>query len=124
MKKRLANRNTMKKTDVIKLLIDTSRSDVIRVALEKASGGGITKERDITVMKTQEALGLIEEVLKENNIKRTDITGIEVNIGPGSYTGLRVGTAIANMLGTLLGIPINGLPVGQTVTPVYEDNRW
>lgn len=108
----------------ITLFIDTSRSDVIRVALKRDSGSRITKERDITVAKAQEALPLIEELLVQSDHTVEDITEIRVNTGPGSYTGLRVGVAIANMLGALLGVPINDLPVGQTVTPLYEGDRW
>ena len=33
---------------------------------------------------------------------------MELNIGPGSYTGLRVGAAVANALGFALQIPVNG----------------
>lgn len=34
--------------------------------------------------------------------------GIEVETGPGSFTGLRVGVSVANTLGFSLGIPVNG----------------
>lgn len=33
---------------------------------------------------------------------------LEVETGPGSFTGLRVGVAVANALGFALGIPVNG----------------
>lgn len=33
---------------------------------------------------------------------------IEVETGPGSFTGLRVGVSVANALGYSLGIPVNG----------------
>lgn len=36
------------------------------------------------------------------------LTGIEVEIGPGSFTGLRVGVSVANALGFSLNIPVNG----------------
>lgn len=42
------------------------------------------------------------------------ITGIEVEEGPGSYTGLRVGASVAQALGFALSISVNGkrdLPV-------------
>ncbi|QQG43541.1 MAG: hypothetical protein HYW45_00790 [Candidatus Daviesbacteria bacterium] len=35
------------------------------------------------------------------------LTGIEVETGPGSFTGLRVGVSVANALGLSLGIPVN-----------------
>ena len=36
------------------------------------------------------------------------LEGVEVETGPGSFTGLRVGVSIANTLGFALGIPVNG----------------
>lgn len=36
------------------------------------------------------------------------LEGIEVETGPGSFTGLRVGASVANALGYSLGIPVNG----------------
>lgn len=36
------------------------------------------------------------------------ITAIEVETGPGSFTGLRVGVSVANGLGYSLGISVNG----------------
>lgn len=36
------------------------------------------------------------------------LEGIEVEIGPGSFTGLRVGVSVANALGFTLGLPVNG----------------
>ena len=42
------------------------------------------------------------------NVNWKNIEGIEVETGPGSFTGLRVGVAVANALGFSLGIPVNG----------------
>lgn len=48
----------------------------------------------------------IEEMLAENKIDFGDITGIVVFVGPGSFTGLRIGISFANGLAYSLGIPI------------------
>ena len=37
-----------------------------------------------------------------------DLKEVEVEIGPGSFTGLRVGVSVANALGYSLNIPVNG----------------
>lgn len=104
------------------LVIDTSASDSLRVWIEK---DGKTVEKAVQKQsQAQMVLPVVEELLKSQTLKLSDITEIRVNTGPGSYTGLRVGVAIANMLVELLGVSVNGLPVGQSVTPVYEGDRW
>ena len=47
-----------------------------------------------------------------------DIDELEVNPGPGSFTGTRVGVAIANMLSYALDIKVNGSMT--PVEPIYS----
>lgn len=63
---------------------------------------------------SQIVLPLIDHLLKGKGIVLGDISEISVHKGPGSFTGLRVGAAIANVLGWIWGIPVNGKKV-----PVY-----
>lgn len=67
---------------------------------------------------SHDLLPLIEEALRENNLTLTDISEISVHTGPGSFTGLRVGIAVANTLGLLLGVAVNGKKV--IATPSYS----
>jgi tRNA threonylcarbamoyladenosine biosynthesis protein TsaB len=48
----------------------------------------------------------IEKTLVKNNLKVKDIDEIYIGIGPGSYTGLRVGVVIAKMFGWNNNIPV------------------
>lgn len=57
---------------------------------------------------SQVLLPLIMRLLKTVNCNLSTLKGIEVEIGPGSFTGLRVGVSVANALGFSLGIPVNG----------------
>ena len=70
--------------------------------------------------KSQGVLPLVEKTLKKEGLEFSDLTGIEVNTGPGSFTGLRVGVTIANTLATILQIPLNGKTVGELAAPVYS----
>lgn len=45
----------------------------------------------------------IEELLEENNLPIEDIEEFTSNLGPGSFTGLKVGVTIANILNWALG---------------------
>lgn len=50
----------------------------------------------------------ISEILISNGKNISDINGVVVFQGPGSFTGLRIGISVANALGNGLGVPIAG----------------
>lgn len=101
----------------MKLSIDTSDSKKTIVGLNDKIFEYKTKD-----FKSQKLLELIDEALKKENIKLTDLSEIEVNLGPGSFTGLRIGVSTANALAWALKIPINGQEKDQLVMPLYEEN--
>lgn len=57
---------------------------------------------------SQVLLPLITKILDRKKMKYKDLKGIEVETGPGSFTGLKVGASVANALGFALDIPVNG----------------
>ena len=99
----------------MKLLIDTSNSEKVAVKLDD-----LEVIEDAKQEKAQKLLSVIDKLLSKKRRKITDIKEIEVNAGPGSFTGLRVGISVANALGWALGIPVNGRDVKKSPTePVY-----
>ena len=50
----------------------------------------------------------IDKLLKNSNSEYSDLTGIIVYEGPGSFTGLRIGITITNAIAHKLAIPIVG----------------
>ncbi|MCJ7827695.1 hypothetical protein MUP65_00925 [Patescibacteria group bacterium] len=69
----------------------------------------------------QVLLPLIVKALKKAGKDWADLSEIEVDPGPGSFTGLRVGFAVANTLGWALKIPVNG-KLGPA-QPNYEEKK-
>ncbi len=48
----------------------------------------------------------LEEVLKSQELKMSDLGGVVAFEGPGSFTGLRIGLSVANALADSLSIPV------------------
>lgn len=123
------------------LKIDTTIREQITVELLDKKGA-----RDKIVVKqkkgSQVLLPLIVKILKKNKIDFSHLTSIEVNPGPGSFTGTRVGVSVANALGFALNLPVNGSPrfarlwrgspkatreagkKGKIVVPIYEKSKF
>jgi len=101
----------------MKLFIDTSSAEKIIVELDNDRFETVARKD-----KSQKLLPTIEKLLKKKKRDVEDIKEIEVNTGPGSFTGLRVGVSIANTLGWVLGVPVNGkdLRKGEVVEIKYE----
>ncbi|MFJ3925711.1 tRNA (adenosine(37)-N6)-threonylcarbamoyltransferase complex dimerization subunit type 1 TsaB [Streptomyces sp. NPDC090022] len=51
----------------------------------------------------------VDKVLAEAGLRLDAVTGIVVGVGPGPYTGLRVGLVTASTFAAALGVPVHGL---------------
>jgi tRNA threonylcarbamoyladenosine biosynthesis protein TsaB len=51
----------------------------------------------------------IAKVVADAGVSQRDLTGIVAGVGPGPYTGLRVGLVTARVLGAALDIPVYGV---------------
>ena len=52
----------------------------------------------------------ISEILEEKHLSVSDIDAVSVSIGPGSYTGLRIGVSVAKGLCYATGKPLIAIP--------------
>ena len=84
------------------LFINTKEQNRVEVTLKK--DGKIIKTLSAkNKFGSQVLLSLIVKLLKN-----VHLDGIEVETGPGSFTGLRVGVSVSNALGFVLNTPVNG----------------
>ncbi len=104
---------------MITLYIDPSDNKQIIAGLKIGDKKYLLKHK-VDSKKAQVILPLIDKILQKHSLKLKNIGGIEVNTGPGSFTGLRVGISIANALGFFLKIPINGKKAGKLAVPKYK----
>jgi tRNA threonylcarbamoyladenosine biosynthesis protein TsaB len=91
----------------VKLIINSSQNHEITVGL---TGDNLNDTRIIKNehLHAQTILPQIEITLKDNRVATDDITEINIDTGPGSFTGLRVGMVIAKTIAVLHKIPLNG----------------
>jgi len=87
--------------------IETSTPRATLVLRDLATGT-IVWRREFTTDRAHNAVifSPLEEMLDQY---RSELSGIVVGLGPGSYSGIRVGIAVANGLGLALGIPTVGV---------------
>jgi tRNA threonylcarbamoyladenosine biosynthesis protein TsaB len=88
------------------LLIDTSTAVCRLTLLESAKRYDTEWEAGRELAKG--LLGYLESELAGSGKKFSDLSGIGIYRGPGSFTGLRIGAAVLNTLAEALSIPIVG----------------
>ncbi len=92
------------------LLIDTSSNKEITVKLKIKDQEYMIK-RKIGKNKAQVALPTIDKLLNQQGLTLKDLTSIRINTSSGSFTGIRVGMAIANALSFALEVPVKKFSV-------------
>lgn len=65
---------------------------------------------------------LIDEILKENQLTLKDIDRFAVAIGPGSYTGLRIGTTTVKMFASVLNKEVVGISTLQALAKSVKED--
>jgi len=102
------------------LAIDTATSRVVVAAATPAGTllGVSTWEAGRT--HGAQLLPAIDRLAGEATLRRSRIRGVIVGIGPGAFTGLRVGIATAKALAHELGVPIVGVSTGAALLAASE----
>jgi len=64
--------------------------------------------------------GMLRDLLERTAVRREELSQIAVGVGPGSFTGLRVGLAFAEGLSLGLGIPLVGVDSMRAMAEMVE----
>ena len=100
-----------------------SSSQLCAVSLFKNKEAISTIEEKKEKSHSQLLGNFIKEVIQSNNIHVNDLESIAINIGPGSYTGLRIGLSIAKGLAVPFKIPIIAIPAFDILKFKYNLNK-
>ena len=100
-------------------MLDSRRMRVLAVETSTLAGGValIDGDRlvaeyllDVSVTHSERLLGAIDTVMTDAGWAPADLQGLAVAVGPGSFTGLRVGLSTVKGLALALGIPVAAVP--------------
>lgn len=72
----------------------------------------------------EELFPSIEMLLRESNFKISDLEGIGVSAGPGSFTGVRIGLITAKTLSQSLSIPLVGFSTLRIISLNFLENNF
>jgi tRNA threonylcarbamoyladenosine biosynthesis protein TsaB len=90
------------------LAFDTA-TPFVTVALHDGDDVVVELTSDRPMKHGEQLAPLIAEALERAGIVRQDLTAIAVGVGPGPFTGLRVGLVTARTLAFVLEIPVYGV---------------
>jgi tRNA threonylcarbamoyl adenosine modification protein YeaZ len=65
----------------------------------------------------------IRDILRKNNLKITDLNAIGVNIGPASFTGIRVGITIARVLAQCANLKLIGINAHKVLSKINTTDK-
>lgn len=104
------------------LNIDTSTT-VCSVALAKDGETIRIKESNEGLNHSVLLGSYIDEILKENHITANQLDAVAVSMGPGSYTGLRIGVSMAKGLCFAAGKPLIAVNTLQALARAVSEQR-
>ena len=102
------------------LSLDTS-SKRFSVAVS-VEGKVVARMSEILQKKLSTAMmGRVDKLLKRSEIKLKEIDGLAVGLGPGTFTGLRVGLAAVKGLAFALDVPVVGMSSLDVLAMAADD---
>jgi tRNA threonylcarbamoyladenosine biosynthesis protein TsaB len=90
------------------LAFDTATPHVT-VALHDGEDVVVELRADRAMKHAEQLAPLIDAAMEQAGIVRQDLTAIAAGVGPGPFTGLRVGLVTARTLGFVLDVPVYGV---------------
>lgn len=105
------------------LAIDTAMSACNAGVFRAEGSKRVAKSERITGGHGERLMPMVMEVLKEAEIAFENLDAVVTTIGPGSFTGLRIGISAARALALALDIPVFGIATTQALAAQFAAER-
>ncbi|NCC21218.1 MAG: tRNA (adenosine(37)-N6)-threonylcarbamoyltransferase complex dimerization subunit type 1 TsaB [Alphaproteobacteria bacterium] len=91
------------------LAIDTAMNACSAAAFDGERGVCVRMSEPMVRGQAERLVPMLEELLRKASWEWRAISAIAVTVGPGAFTGLRIGLSTARALGVSLGVPVGGV---------------
>lgn len=71
---------------------------------------------------SENLMPIVEQILSKNNLKLAEINLISCCVGPGSFTGIRIGVSSVKAMAEVLGIPVASITSLETLARLDESD--
>ncbi|RWX76833.1 tRNA (adenosine(37)-N6)-threonylcarbamoyltransferase complex dimerization subunit type 1 TsaB [Neorhizobium lilium] len=106
---------------MIVLALDTAGVDCSAALYDSAAGRVLSVVSEpIGKGHAERLMAVIDQALAEANLQLGSVKRIAVVVGPGSFTGIRVGVAAARGLALALGVPAVGVTTLEVLAHTYQ----
>ncbi|NDB18652.1 MAG: tRNA (adenosine(37)-N6)-threonylcarbamoyltransferase complex dimerization subunit type 1 TsaB, partial [Actinobacteria bacterium] len=104
---------------MLTLALDTAGVDRTTVAL--IDDRGVRAGASMSASPAEQLLPMISALLAQESLTPSDISRVVVGVGPGPFTGLRIGLAHAHAMAHALGIPVLGVSSLAAVAAAHAE---
>jgi tRNA threonylcarbamoyladenosine biosynthesis protein TsaB len=103
------------------LALDTAMQGCSAAVLNTRTGAYAARSETMGRGQSERLVPMVEEVLAEAGIAYADLSLVAVTVGPGAFTGLRIGLSAARAFATALNIPVAGVTTTGVFARQYAD---
>lgn len=106
------------------IAIDTATRMASLALYDEANGWVLGEESWYSANNhTVELMPRLVRLVEQQGLSPADLSGLVVSLGPGSFTGLRIGLGVAKGLALARRLPLVGVPTLDVVAHPHQDQR-
>lgn len=105
------------------MILGFETTDVIASVALYADGNVISKSLSAEKRHAESVLPAAEALLRENGLSTSDMDAFAADVGPGSFTGVRIGVTMANALGLAHHKPVIAVNALEALAYPYKQEN-